>query len=94
MSMERGLLTAEELRELASGDEAKVIELCRLEHERASLQHPEFAELVHDLDPLVCRRLDLVELLRRAPNGYVRQYLLATWDDRQAINLVSGRSFT
>jgi hypothetical protein len=88
------VLSQTQLSSLVSGDEAMVIELCRTEHEMVLLQHPEFAERIEDIDPFVCRRLDLVDAIRKAPNGFVRQYLYSIYVFRQSINLVSGRSFS
>lgn len=88
------VLSKAQLSSMASGDEAQVIELCRAEHEKVLLQHPEFEEWIEDVDPFVCQRLELVNLMRNAPNGFVRQYLYSIYVFRQSINLVSGRSFS
>ncbi|MFC5511065.1 hypothetical protein ACFPOU_07990 [Massilia jejuensis] len=93
MNIETKTLSDAELQLLLAGDEAQVIELCQLEHERVLLQHPEFAEWIEDIDPYICPRLELVDAMRRAPNGYVRQYLYSIFSFRQSINLVAGRSF-
>ena len=87
------VLSATELDALRAGDEATVIELCRAEHEKVLLQHPEYAELIEDIDPFVCRRTDLVNVLRNSPNSPVRQYLYSIFVFRQNICLASGRSF-
>jgi hypothetical protein len=92
MNIENKTLSDAELEHLLAGDEAKVIELCQLEHERVLLGHPQFAEWIEDIDPYICPRLELVAM-RRAPNGYVRQYLYSIFSFRQSINLVAGRSF-
>lgn len=88
------VLSPAQLSSMATGDEAVVIELCRSEHEKALLQHPGFADMIEDIDPFVCRRLDLVDAIRNAPNGLVRQYLYSIYVFRQSITLVSGRSFS
>lgn len=88
------VLSKAQLSSMASGDEALVIELCHAEHEKVLLQHPEFAEWIEDVDPFVCRRIELVNLMRNAPNGFIRQYLYSIYVFRQSINLVSGRSFS
>ena len=93
MNIQTNVLGDAELEAMLSGDEAKVIELCQVEHERVLLQHPEFAEWIEDIDPYICARLDLVDAMRRAPNGFVRQYLYSIFAFRQSINLVAGRSF-
>lgn len=93
MNIQTNVLGDAELKEMLSGDEAKVIELCQVEHERVLLQHPEFAEWIEDIDPYICPRLELVDAMRRAPNGFVRQYLYSIFAFRQSINLVAGRSF-
>lgn len=93
MNIDTKTLTEAELQMLLSGDETKVIELCQLEHERVLLGHPEFAEWIEDIDPYICPRLELVDAMRRAPNGFVRQYLFSIFAFRQSINLVAGRSF-
>lgn len=93
MNIEPNVLSDAELEAMQSGDEAKVIELCQSEHERVLLQHPEFADWIEDIDPYICPRLELVDALRRAPNGFVRQYLFSIFAFRQSINLVAGRSF-
>jgi hypothetical protein len=93
MNIETKTLSDVELELLLSGDEAKVIELCQLEHERVLLGHPQFADWIEDIDPYICPRLDLIDAMRRAPNGFVRQYLYSIFAFRQSINLVAGRSF-
>jgi hypothetical protein len=93
MNVLNEVLTDSELQMFATADEAKVIELCQAEHGKVLLQHPEFADWIEDIDPYVCRRLDLVNALRTAPNGFVRQYLYSIFVFRQSINLVAGRSF-
>lgn len=90
----RSLLSDEELQALASGDEAKVLELCQLENSRSLADHADFEDRMNNVDPLVCRRLELVDLMRNAPNPEQRQYLLAIYQFRQSINLIAGRSFS
>lgn len=88
------VLSPAQLCSMASGDEAVVIEMCREEHEKALLQYPDFADWIEDIDPFVCQRVELVDLIRNAPNGFIRQYLYSIYVFRQSINLVSGRSFS
>jgi hypothetical protein len=93
MNIETKVLSESEVEALLTGDEAKVIELCQVEHERVLLEHPQFAAWIEDIDPYICPRQELVDALRRAPNGFVRQYLFSIFAFRQSINLVAGRSF-
>lgn len=86
-------LTVEELNELAGANEAKVLELMLREKERLTLEHPEFADHLEDIDPTICPRLDLINAMRRAPTPAVRMYLLGVHDVRLAFNQISGRSF-
>lgn len=87
-------LNDEELRELAGADEATVLTLLQKEFERSLAEFPEYAEMLEDIDASVCRRLDLIEAMRTAPNSQVRQYLLGVYHVRQSFNLVAGRSFS
>lgn len=93
MNIATKVLSDVELQALLAGDEAKVIELCQVEHERVLLEHPEFAEWIEDIDPYICPRPELIDALRTSPNGFVRQYLFSIFAFRQSINLVAGRSF-
>lgn len=86
-------LNADELARLTSADESALIELCALEHARALLEHPDFSDWIEDIDPFVCRRADLVDAMRKAPNGLVRQHLYAIWVFRKDVALLTGRSF-
>ena len=93
MNIEPKVLSDAELEALLAGDEAKVIELCQVEHDRVLLEHPEFAEWIQDIDPYICPRQELIDALRKSPNGFIRQYLFSIFAFRQSINLVAGRSF-
>ncbi|WP_027866339.1 hypothetical protein [Massilia alkalitolerans] len=93
MNITTTVLSQAELDSMAGADEVKVIELCQVEHERVLLEHPEYADWIEDIDPYVCPRQELIDALRKAPNGFVRQYLFSIFAFRQSINLVAGRSF-
>lgn len=87
-------LNDDELRTLADADEATVLALLQSEYERSLAEFPQFAEMLEDIDTTVCRRHDLIDAMRTAPNQYIRQYLLGIYHVRQSFNLVAGRSFS
>lgn len=87
------VLTAEELKELAVGDEAVVLELIHAEHARVLAEHPHFNEWIEDIDPYVCSRLELVSAMKTGPNIAIRQYLYGVFVFRQNVSLINGRSF-
>ena len=93
MSVTLEILNEAELAGLATADEAAVIGLVALEHSRALVGHAEYAEWIDNIDPYVCRRAELINAIRTAPNSLIRQHLYAVYVFRIDISLVSGRSF-
>lgn len=86
-------LNAEELAAMRQGDETVVISLAHKELEVELAKHPEFAAQVEDVDPDVCARAELVDLIRNAPTPILRQMLLSKYDFRTGLVMITGRSF-
>ena len=93
MSVTLEILNEAELAGLPKADESAVIALCAVEHARALEGHSDFQEWIDNIDPYVCRRAELINAIRTAPNSLIRQHLYAVYVFRIDISLVTGRSF-
>ncbi|MDL5034302.1 hypothetical protein QRD43_20540 [Pelomonas sp. APW6] len=73
--------------------ERQVLDLCQAELASLRTTHPDWYVFLDDVDPDICSRTDLVELMNTAPTPGARQYLFGKFTMRIAISLITGRPF-
>lgn len=86
-------LTPEELGNMRQGSETTVLALCEKEWEAELALYPEFQNFIEDVDLAVCQRSDLIEALRLAPTASLRMWVYRTYQFREELCMISGRSF-
>jgi hypothetical protein len=73
--------------------QSDIIERCEIELAALLLPRPEFSDLIEDLDPHVCARVDLVAAIEVAPSRELRLYLYAVYQFREMLALAVGAKF-
>lgn len=74
-------------------EEARLMAMCDQELAPIRSQFPDWWAYFEDLDPDICDRADLFELIATAPTPLVRQYLHGKLSLRMAIAQITGRAF-
>jgi hypothetical protein len=73
--------------------QSDIIERCEIELAALLLPRQEFSDLIEDLDPHVCARVDLIAAIEVAPSRELRLYLYGVYQFREMLALAVGAKF-
>ncbi len=73
--------------------EQRALAQCCSELSSLKTTHPNWYAELDDVDPDICPRSDLVELMNTAPTPAARGYLLGKFTMRIAVSTITGRPF-
>jgi hypothetical protein len=73
--------------------ERQVLDSCQRELGSLRNTHPDWYAYLDDVDPDICDRAELVQLMNSAPTSAARHYLFGKFTMRIAISSITGRPF-